>query len=115
MNNLKLNITVPNLSYLEAVGTNQYKVIIKFFAFLGQPLNSPYIDNSNEVIVTTTSPTFDVNVPVDDVVFSYEDVIIQAFANEEDDCCFGSRKMDLTNDGPVTVNNTLELSGYFGQ
>ncbi len=116
MNNLKVQVTVDTLSSLVSVGTNQYRVVARFYTSAGAPLNNPNINNSSTIIVTTTSTTFDVNVPVIDGNWTINDVLIKIFSDSASNCCFASGEYDLTNtESNTPTQNTLELSVYYAQ
>lgn len=116
MNNLKVQVTVSSLSSLTSVGPNQYQVVAKFFTTAGLPLGNPNINNSSTLIITTTSTTFDVNVPVVDADWTINDVVIKIYSNNDTNCCFAVGEFDLVNEQSNTPGeNTLELSVYFSE
>lgn len=113
-NALGITITAENLSDLLSVGPNQYKVVIKLFNSSWQPLNSPYVQNSNEVIVTTTNVTFIAKIPIADADYAINNFRIKAFANNDTDCCFAqSNLLNFTNEDSEPTVNELEVGGYF--
>src|SRR6478609_9432888 len=97
MNNLKLNVTIPSLSLLTPVATDTYMVAVQFLNSVGLPLGSPYIPNTYTDTVTTTSTSFEVNVPIADVDFFYDDVTIKTYADTTSNCCFAKGVFDITN------------------
>lgn len=116
MNNLKIQVTIPSLSSLTSVGTNQYQVVAKFFTSTGSPLNNPNINNVSTIIVTTTTTAFDVNVPVIDGNWSITNAVVKIFSNNDSSCCFATDDFSITNTQTQEPGqNSLEVVAYFSQ
>ena len=99
MNTLTITASVPFLSSLTLVGTNTYAFVVKFFNSSGSPLGNPNIPNTYSTTVTTTSPTFNVNVPITDGIYSIPNVTIKLYSGSDSNCCFASTVASINNSG----------------
>lgn len=116
MTNLELNISIPSLSFLQAISANTYLMVIRLYNSDGSLLEDTYIPNNYTATVVTTSPNFIVKVPVQNASFNYQGVRIKAFANAVTDCCFAQGTFNLFNDPagpPAGVQARVVSTGWY--
>ena len=114
MNTLGINVTIPSLSALTPISTNTYRFVIKFFNSSGGALGNSNIPNVYTDDVTTTSTSFQLQVPVTSGDYTIPNVTIKVYSNTDSNCCFTSGVYTITNTTPV-VGGILELGGYINE
>lgn len=115
MNTLRLNITISSLSILTPVGTDQYLVYITALNASGLPLNNPYIPNTHLATITTTSTTFNVDVPIIDGTYTITGVTFKAYANSSTNCCFATALNQTVTNTTSGSTPAITLLGTYEQ